>query len=71
MVLLQWPNIVVHLPTDIRADRQTVRQMDWHTNMFPKTSIYTTIMELGHQHHTGDGLLGPNSIMVEYMDPLG
>ena len=28
-------------------------------------------MELGHQNHTGDGLLGPNSIIVVYMDPLG
>ena len=28
-------------------------------------------MELGHQNHNRDGLLGPNSIMVVYMDPLG
>ena len=28
-------------------------------------------MELGPQNHSGDGLLGPNSIMVVYMDPLG
>ena len=38
---------------------------------FPKGSIYTTIMEIGHQNHSTDGLLGPNSIMVVYMDPLG
>ena len=37
----------------------------------PRGSIYTTIMELGPQNHNGDGLLGPNSIMVVYMDPLG
>ena len=34
-------------------------------------SIYTTIMESGPQNHNGDGLLGPNSIVVVYMDPLG
>ena len=28
-------------------------------------------MELGPKNHNGDGLLGPNSIMVVYMDPLG
>ena len=28
-------------------------------------------MELGPRNHNGDGLLGPNSIMVVYMDPLG
>ena len=28
-------------------------------------------MELGPQNHNGDGLLGPNSIIVGYMDPLG
>ena len=27
-------------------------------------------MELGPQNHNRDGLLGPNSIMVVYMDPL-
>ena len=30
-----------------------------------------TVMELGPQNHNGDGLLGPNSIIVVYMDPLG
>ena len=29
------------------------------------------VMELGPQNHNGDGLLGPNSIAVVYMDPLG
>ena len=29
------------------------------------------IMELGSQNHSRDGLLGPNSIIVVYMDPLG
>ena len=28
-------------------------------------------MELGSQNHSRDGLLGPNSIIVPYMDPLG
>ena len=37
----------------------------------PRGSIYTTIMELGPQKHNGDGLLGLNSIIVVYMDPLG
>ena len=37
----------------------------------PRGSIYTPIMELGSQSHSGDGLLGPNSIIVVYMDPLG
>ena len=41
------------------------------TLMNPRGSIYTTIMELGPQNHNGDGLLGPNSITVVYMDPLG
>ena len=37
----------------------------------PRGSIHTTIMELGPQNHNGDCLLGPNSIIVVYMDPLG
>ena len=37
----------------------------------PRGSIYITIMELGPQNHNGDGLLGANSIIVVYMDPLG
>ena len=28
-------------------------------------------MVLGSQNHSRDGLLGPNSIMVVNMDPLG
>ena len=28
-------------------------------------------MELGPQNRNGDGRLGPNSIVVVYMDPLG
>ena len=39
--------------------------------VYPRGSIYTTIVELGHQNHNGDGLLGANSIIVVYMDPLG
>ena len=37
----------------------------------PRGSRYTTIMELGHQNHNTHGFLGPNSIIVVYMDPLG
>ena len=37
----------------------------------PRGSIYTSIMELGPRNHSGDGLLGPNAIIVVYMDPLG
>ena len=33
--------------------------------------MYTTIMELSPQNHNGDCLLGPNSIIVVYMDPQG
>ena len=33
----------------------------------PRGSIYTTIMELDSKNHNGDGLLGPNSIIVVYM----
>ena len=38
---------------------------------YPRGSIYTTIMELDPKSHNGDGLLGPNSIVVVYVDPLG
>ena len=38
---------------------------------YSRGSIYTTIMELGPQNHNGDGLVGANSIIVVYMDPLG
>ena len=41
------------------------------TSDFPRGSIYTTIMDLGPQNHNGDGLLGPKSIIVVYIDPLG
>ena len=37
----------------------------------PRASIYTTIMELGAKNHIEDGLLGPNSIMVVYVDRRG
>ena len=30
--------------------------------LYPSGSIYTTIMELGPQNHTGHGLVVPNSI---------
>ena len=39
--------------------------------LYPGGSIYTTIMESGPQNHSGDGLLGPTSMTVVYMDPLG
>ena len=38
---------------------------------YPRGSIYTTIAESGPQNHKEDGLLGPRSIIVVYMDPLG
>ena len=31
----------------------------------------TTVLEIGPQSHDRDGLLGPNSIIVVYVDPLG
>ena len=37
----------------------------------PRGSIYTTIMDLGPKSHSGDGLLGSDSILVVYLDPLG
>ena len=40
-------------------------------NSKPRGSRNTTIMESGPQNHNGDGLLGANSIIVVYMDPLG
>ena len=42
-----------------------------NSDLLPRGSIYTTIMELGPQNHNGDGLLGANSIIVVDMDPLG
>ena len=38
---------------------------------YPEGPTCTTIMELGPQNQNRDGLLGPNSIMVVNMDPLG
>ena len=40
-------------------------------NHIPRGSMYTAIVELGPQNHNMDGLFGPNSIIVMYMDPLG
>ena len=40
-------------------------------HLVPRGSIYTTIMELRPKNHNGDSLLGPNSIMVAYVDPVG
>ena len=37
----------------------------------PRGSIFTTIIELAPQNHNKDGLSGPNSIIVVYIDPLG
>ena len=33
--------------------------------------MYTATMEPGPQDHNRHGLLGPSSVMVAYMDPLG
>ena len=37
----------------------------------PRGAVYTTIIELSPQNHNKDGVVGPNSTMVGYMDPLG
>ena len=34
-------------------------------------SIYTTIRKSGPKHRTIEGSMGPNSLMVVYVDPLG
>ena len=39
--------------------------------MYPKGSIYTTIMELGPERPSLLWFWGPNSIIEVYMDPLG
>ena len=39
--------------------------------VYPRGSIYTTIMELGPKKPSPLWFLGPNSIIVVYMDPLG
>ena len=33
-------------------------------------SRYTTLLEFGPQNHRTDGPMGPNSMMVVYMDPF-
>ena len=61
-----------------RADKRVGSKSDHHWNHYvnckqslrlPRGSIYTTIMELGPQSYDEDGLLGPTSTMVVYMDP--
>ena len=37
----------------------------------PRGSIYTTIRELAPKYHTIEGIMGPNSLMDVYVDPLG
>ena len=37
----------------------------------PRGSTDTTIKELGPKYHTVEGIMGPNSLMVVYVDPLG
>ena len=37
----------------------------------PRSSVQATFIELGPQNHDKDGLLGPHSIMVVYMDLSG
>ena len=39
--------------------------------IYPRGSIYTTIMELGSKRPSPLWFSGPNSIIVVYMDPLG
>ena len=43
----------------------------WVEGLVPRGSIYTTIMELGPKRPSPLWFLGPNSIIVVYMDPLG
>ena len=57
--------------TTIMELGSTSHNKDIHYHYLPRGSIYTTIMELGSRSHIKDGLLGPNSIMVVCMDPLG
>ena len=48
-----------------------IRAQVYRESNTPEGPTYTTIMELGPQNHNRDGLLGPNSIIGVYMDPLG
>ena len=60
------------MPLRTKGGQEVLGQVQGLVNLLePRGSIYTTIMELGPKNHNGDGLLGPNSIMVVYMDPLG
>ena len=54
-----------------RVTRLSSASLERTSASYPRGSIYTPIMELGSQNHSRDGLLGPNSIIVVYMDPLG
>ena len=43
----------------------------WGLGFIPRGSIYTTIMELAPERPSPLWFWGPNSRIVEYMDPLG
>ena len=75
-VLAEEPSGIVLLlssnPSPVKAGHPPgIKKATLNIPHIPRGPIYTTIMELGHQNHNGDGLLGANSIMVVYMDPLG
>ena len=60
------------MPLRTKGGKEVMGQVQGLVNRLePRGSIYRTIMELGPKNHNGDGLLGPNSIMVVYVDPLG
>ena len=40
-------------------------------NGIPGGSRYTTFKELGPKYHTIEGIMGPNSLMAVYVNPLG
>ena len=48
----------------VTVTRHHIQPVVFEVNMQPRGSMY-------HKNHNGDGLLGPNSRMVVYMDPLG
>ena len=56
---------------DLWAKAATPKFYYRNYSLYPRGSIYPTIMELGPKRPSLLWLWGPNSIMVVYMDPLG
>ena len=54
-----------------RCKRSIQGSTAYSSSMAKPRSRNTTIVELGPKDHIRDGLLGPNSIMVVYVDPRG